>query len=126
MRMILRFILFIIITILLIFLIWFTVSNQQMVTFNLNGTTFLLDLVGISGSNELTLPAYIWALIIFGVGFIFGMIVTLLSGGKGRAKKRALKRELRATKKELTAREKEVEQVRAISDDIDPVALIKK
>jgi len=115
--------------IVLIFIVWFTVSNQQPLTLSLAKVDRALEFVSINdvASDNLSLPAYIWGFIIFAVGFASGVVATIVSGGKARSKKRALKRDLRSTKKELSVKAKEIERIKDADENlVDPVALIQK
>ena len=87
--------------IVLIFIVWFTASNQQDLSLSLTMVSRALEFVGGDVSKDsLTLPAYAWGFIIFVIGFLSGAVATIVTGGKARSKRRELKRSLRTTQKE--------------------------
>ncbi|MGB0843485.1 MAG: hypothetical protein ACPGVN_01935 [Alphaproteobacteria bacterium] len=112
----------------IVFIVWFTASNQQPQTLSLLKINNAMEYVGADmPSDQLTLPAYIWGFIIFILGLFSGIFATFITGGKARSKKRELKRNLKSTKKDLVKREKEIARIKEADENIiDPVALIQR
>jgi len=114
--------------IVIIFIVWFTASNQQPQTLSLANINNAMEFVYVDMADDnLTLPAYVWGFIIFVIGFLCGIVATIVTGGKARSKRRELKRNLKSTKKDLVTREKEIARIKESDDSlIDPVALIQR